>query len=159
MSDTVSTAQNTDTDSVRAAAQQAFRNHLDHLSSGRIPEWVDLFTEDGVLEFPYAPKGFPTRTAGKAGLHEYMKNFPDHFKVEFIDLHFHETTDPSLVIAEFKSKGVALQTGRPYHQTYISVVETRDGRISRYVDFWNPLVGMEALGDSPADMVAAFSND
>ncbi|MEW2401044.1 nuclear transport factor 2 family protein [Streptomyces sp. NPDC046862] len=157
MSDTVSTAQNTD--SIRAGAQQAFKNHLDHLSSGRIPEWVDLFTEDGALEFPYAPKGFPTKTAGKEGLYEYMKNFPEHFKVEFTDLRFHETVDPSLVIAEFKSRGTALSTDRPYNQTYISVVETKDGRISRYVDFWNPLVGMEALGGSPADMASAFSDD
>jgi len=159
MSNAVSTPQNTDVDAVRAAAQQAFKNHLEYLSTGRIPEWVALFTEDGVLEFPYAPEGYPTRTAGEANLHEYMKNFPEHFKVEFIDLHFHETTDPSLVIAEFKSRGTALSTGRPYNQTYISVVETRDGKISRYVDFWNPIVGMEALGDSPADMVSAFSNE
>lgn len=38
-------------------------------------------------------------------------------------------------------------------------METKGGKISRYVDFWNPLVGMQALGDDPADMVAAFSND
>ncbi|MFE3580919.1 nuclear transport factor 2 family protein [Streptomyces vinaceus] len=157
MSETASTPQATDV--IRAGAQQAFKNHLDHLSAGRIAQWVDLFTEDGVLEFPYAPKDFPASPSGKEGLFEYMKNFPEHFRVEFIDLHFHETVDPSLVIAEFKSKGVALSTGRPYNQTYISVVETRDGKISRYVDFWNPMVGMEALGDSTADMVTAFSND
>ncbi|MEV7329885.1 nuclear transport factor 2 family protein [Micromonospora sp. NPDC093244] len=159
MSNAVSTPQNTDVDAVRAAAQQAFKNHMEYLSSGRIPEWVALFTEDGVLEFPYAPEGYPTRTAGKANLHEYMKNFPEHFKVEFTDLHFHETTDPSLVIAEFKSRGTALATGRPYNQTYISVVETRDGKISRYVDFWNPLIAIESLGGSSSDMVSAFSNE
>ncbi|WP_128375040.1 nuclear transport factor 2 family protein [Streptomyces cavernae] len=157
MSETVSTHQ--DTDTVRAAAQQAFRNHLDYLSSGRIPEWVDLFTDDGALEFPYAPQGYPTQVAGKEELLGYMKNFPEHFRVEFTDLHFHETTDPSLVIAEFKSKGIALATNRPYNQTYISVVETRDGEISRYVDFWNPQVAFEALGGSADDMVSAFGND
>ncbi|RSS82168.1 nuclear transport factor 2 family protein [Streptomyces sp. WAC06614] len=157
MSKTPSAPQNPD--AVRAAAQQAFRNHLAYLSAGRITEWVDLFTEDGVLEFPYAPKGFPARTEGKEGLFAYMRNFPEHFRVEFVDLHFHETVDPSLVIAEFKSKGVALSTGRPYDQTYISVVETEEGRISRYVDFWNPLVGMEALGGDSTDMVSAFGTD
>lgn len=157
MRETISVPQ--DVDGIRAGAQRAFENHLAYLSSGRIREWVDLFTEDGILEFPYGPKGFPAKVAGKEELYEYMKNFPEHFKVEFIDLHFHGTTDPALVIAEFKSRGTALGTGRPYDQTYISVVETKGGRISRYVDFWNPLVGMQALGDDPADMVAAFSND
>jgi ketosteroid isomerase-like protein len=145
-----------DVDSVRATAQETFRSHLERLSAGRIPQWVDLFTEDGVLEFPYGPDGYPKRVAGKEELLAYMKNFPEHFKVEFTDLRFHETTDPTLVIAEFKSLGTALATGRPYHQTYISVVETVDGKISRYVDFWNPLVAIEALGGGAEDMVSAF---
>ncbi|WP_327107784.1 nuclear transport factor 2 family protein [Nonomuraea glycinis] len=147
------------TDSVRAAAQQTFRDHLDHLSSGRFAEWVDLFAEEGVLEFPYAPKGYPAQVAGKQDLLVHLKSFSENFRVEFTDLRFHETTDPSLVIAELKSEGVALETGRPYNQTYISVVETKDGKISRYVDFWNPQVAAEALGGGNDDLVSAFSND
>ncbi len=75
------------------------------------------------------------------------------------DVRIHETVDPTLVIAELKSEGVALETGRPYNQTYISVVETVDGKISRYVDYWNPLIAMEALGGSTDDMITAFSDD
>ncbi|WP_218001835.1 nuclear transport factor 2 family protein [Microtetraspora malaysiensis] len=74
-------------------------------------------------------------------------------------MRIHETVDPTLVIAELKSEGVALETGRPYNQTYISVVETVDGKISRYVDYWNPLIAMEALGGSTDDMITAFSDD
>ncbi|RDD84035.1 nuclear transport factor 2 family protein [Streptomyces parvulus] len=154
MSDTATTAGSND--DIRAGAQQAFKNHLEYLSSGRIPEWVDLFTNDGVLEFPYAPKGYPARVAGKKELLEYMSNFPEHFRVRFTDLHFHETVDASLVIAEFKSDGIALATGRPYLQTYISVVETQDGKITRYVDFWNPLAAAESLG-STDEVLSAFS--
>jgi ketosteroid isomerase-like protein len=46
---------------IRNAAQQTFKNHLEFLSSGRIEEWVDLFKEDGILEFPYGLKIFPHR--------------------------------------------------------------------------------------------------
>ncbi|OPG03849.1 nuclear transport factor 2 family protein [Microbispora sp. GKU 823] len=141
--------------SVRDAAQQAFKNHLEYLSSGRIPEWVELFTDDGILEFPYGPADFPKEIRGKEALFEYMKNFPEHFKVTFVDLRFHETVDPSLVIAEFKSEGIAVSTGKPYNQTYISVVETTDGKISRYVDFWNPLVAAESLNVTEG-LYAAF---
>ncbi|NMO13505.1 nuclear transport factor 2 family protein [Pyxidicoccus fallax] len=137
---------NTATQQIRKQAQQTFSNHLEYLSSGRISEWVDLFAEDGVLEFPYGPEGFPKKVTGKGELYAYMKNFPRHFQVRFTGLRFHETTDPSLVVAEFSSEGKALETGRPYNQTYISLVETRDGKITRYVDFWNPLVAMKAMG-------------
>ncbi|MBK1787926.1 nuclear transport factor 2 family protein [Prauserella cavernicola] len=81
-----------------------------------------------------------------------MDNFPKHFRVDFIDLRFHETVEPSLVIAEFRSQGVALATGRPYNQTYISVVETKNGKITRYVDFWNPLVAAEALSTDQTEL-------
>ncbi len=143
----------------RAVARQAFLDHLDHLTSGRADEWAALFTEDGVLEFPYAPPGYPTRLQGRDELRAHMANFPKAFRIEMKDVRIHETVDPTLVIAELRCEGVALETGRPYDQTYISVVETWDGRISRYVDYyWNPLVAMEALG-SADDMVTAFSRD
>lgn len=131
---------------IKSLAQQAFKDHLEHLSSGRIAEWVNLFTEDGVLEFPYGPEGFPKKVSGKDELFDYMKNFPKHFKVIFEKLNFHATEDPTLVIAEFESNGIALATGKPYLQKYISVVTTTpEGKMIRYVDFWNPLVAMEAL--------------
>lgn len=131
---------------IRERAQDAFRNHLKHLSGGDIEAWVNLWQEDGVLEFPYGPAGFPEMKKGKADLFDYMQNFPKHFEVQFKDLEFHLTVDPELVIAEFKSVGKHRETGNPYNQTYISVVQTKDGLITRYRDFWNPLVAIESVG-------------
>ncbi|WP_415328032.1 nuclear transport factor 2 family protein [Chryseobacterium sp. MMS23-Vi53] len=134
---------------IKAAAQNAFKNHLEFLSTGQIEKWVELFENDGELEFPYGPKDFPKKVKGKKELFEYMKNFPKHFKVEFQNLHFHATEDPTLVIAEFTSEGNALSTGKPYNQKYISVVTTdTEGKILKYVDFWNPMVALEAI-DAP----------
>lgn len=105
-----------------------------------------------------APDGRGPTVTGKAELFEYMQNFPKHFEVRFTDLVFNETVDPSLVIAEFSSVGTALTTGRPYNQTYISVVETVDGKISRYVDFWNPQVAADALRGGADGVFAAIEN-
>ncbi len=139
---------------IRKDAQMTFKNHLKYLSSGRIKEWVDLFTEDGILDFPYAPSDFPKSVKGKKDLYEYMQNFPKHFKVDFEKLHFHLTEEPTLVIAEFSSNGHAISTGNPYNQTYISVVTTdTEGKIIRYVDFWNPLVAMEAINAPMSDFL------
>jgi ketosteroid isomerase-like protein len=130
----------------RSAAQHAVAEHLRLVSSGRIGEWIDLFAPDGVLEFPYAPAGVPRRLEGRDALLAYMTHFPDTFDVRFVDLVFHETADPSTAVAEFRSTGRAVATGKPYEQTCISVVHTDDtGRITRYVDYWNPLVAIEAL--------------
>ncbi|MBB3131354.1 hypothetical protein FHS19_006074 [Paenibacillus rhizosphaerae] len=44
---------------IRESAQDTFRNHLKHLSGGNIEAWVDLWQEDGMLEFPYRETGNP----------------------------------------------------------------------------------------------------
>lgn len=135
----------------RSPAQHAVAEHLRLVSAGRISEWVSLFAPDGILEFPYAPTGVPRRVQGRAALLAHMSDFPDTFDVRFVDLVFHETTNPA--VAEFRSTGRAVATGKPYEQTCISVVHTDEaGRITRYVDYWNPLVAIEAL--SPGEGAA-----
>lgn len=130
----------------RAAAQHAVTEHLRLTAAGRVDEWVALFAPDAVLEFPFAPAGVPRRVTGRDELLAHMSHFPETFDVEFVDLEFHQTVDPSLVIAEFHSTGTALPTGKPYRQTCISVVRTDDDAlITHYLDYWNPLVAIEAL--------------
>ncbi|MFJ1866070.1 nuclear transport factor 2 family protein [Streptomyces sp. NPDC088097] len=138
----------------RATAQHTVAEHLRLTAAGRTDEWVKLFATDAVLEFPYAPAGVPQRVMGRDALVAHMSKFPETFDVEFVDLVFHETVDPSLVIAEFRSTGTALSTGKPYEQTCVSVVRTDDdARITHYLDYWNPLVAIEALTphDVPSD--------
>jgi ketosteroid isomerase-like protein len=137
----------------RTAAQHAVAEHLRLTAAGSTAEWVALFAPDAVLEFPYAPAGVPRQVKGREALFEHMSHFPETFDVEFVDLVFHDTVDPSLAIAEFRSKGTALPTGKRYEQTCISVVRTDDhGLITHYLDYWNPLVAVEAL--TPGDVAS-----
>lgn len=130
----------------RAAAQHTVAEHLRLTAAGLVHEWAKLFAADAVLEFPFAPAGVPQRVTGQDALVAHMSNFPKIFDVKFVDLVFHETMDPELVIAEFRSTGTALPTGKPYEQRCISVVRTNDDAlITHYLDYWNPLVAIEAL--------------
>lgn len=152
-----------DAASRRAAAQRTLAEHLRLTAAGRLDEWAELFAPDAVLEFPFAPAGMPRQVKGREALAAHMANFPKMFDVEFVDLVFHETIDPSLVIAEFRSTGTALPTGKPYEQTCISVVRTNgDALITHYLDYWNPLVAIEALtpntAPSPSEMSVSFGN-
>lgn len=138
----------------RLAAQHTVREHLRLTAAGLTDEWVMLFAPDAVLEFPFAPADVPRKVAGREALLAHMRHFPEMFDVEFVDLVFHDTIDPSLVIAEFRSTGTARPTGKPYEQTCISVVRTDDDAlIAHYLDYWNPLVSIEALTprDVPSD--------
>jgi len=142
---------------VRAAAQHTVAEHLRLTAAGQVEEWVKLFAPDAVLEFPYAPPGVPKKVTGRDALVAHMSNFPKIFDVEFIDMAFHDTVDSSLVIVEFRSKGTALSTGKPYEQTCISVVRTdSDSLITHYLDYWNPLVAIEALTPHDAPSAAGL---
>lgn len=121
---------------IRERAQDTFRNYLKHIAGGNIKAWVELWQEDGIFEFPYGPERSQEKKIGKSELYDYMKDFPKRFDVNFTELVFHPMTDPELVIAEFKAVGWHRETGSPHNQTYISVVETKDGFIKHYREFW-----------------------
>ena len=132
------------------AAQHAVAEHLRLTAAGQTDEWVKLFAPDGVLEFPYAPDGVPRRVQGHEALVAHMRTFPQTFDVEFVDLVFHDTIDARVAVAEFRSTGTAIPTGKQYRQECVSVVHTDDdGLITHYLDYWNPLIAVEAL--TPAE--------
>lgn len=60
----------------------------------------------------------------------------------------HRTIDPDVAIVEVEGFGVGLPTGEPYEQRYVCVITTRNGRIVRYKDYWNPVVFLRALQGS-----------
>jgi len=140
----------TNLSSPSSPAQEIFTHSIEFISNAKIQEWVGLFADDGVLEFPFPLPGFPERIEGKAALYEYMKIFPTQLKVEFSEPVFYETADPALVIAEFTSEGTALMTGKKFRQRYLSILWIKDGKITRYRDFWNPWVIIEAIGGPEA---------
>lgn len=118
---------------------------LQALTRNDVSRWPELFMEDGAQEFPFAAEGSPKRIEGKAAIADYLKAYPEMIALHRIGaLTWHH--DGNVAIAEFAVEGVAVQTGRPYDQRYISVIEHRDGKIVRYVDYWNPQVIEQALG-------------
>jgi ketosteroid isomerase-like protein len=121
-----------------------YRHSLRLLLDKSIPAWIALWAEDGLMEFPFAPEGWPRRLEGKAAIADYMRHYPDHIDLhDFPDLRIHETTDPQTVVAEMRGVGRLVQTGAPFDMTYIAVVTVRDGRITSYRDYWNPLAASE----------------
>ncbi|MCP3757265.1 nuclear transport factor 2 family protein [Streptomyces sp. TBY4] len=123
-----------------------FRHGLDLLSEGRIEEWVDGFTEDGVLEFPYPAWGLPTRMQGREALLAQMTIFREQLKVEFSEPCFYTAGEDGLVVAAFTGECTLLTTGGQYHQTYLSVVRFEQVQIALFRDFWDPWLVMEAAG-------------
>jgi uncharacterized protein len=125
-----------------------YRHSLRLLLDKNIPAWVALWAEDGVMEFPFAPDGRPRRLEGREAIAGYMRPYPDHIDLrDFPDLLIHQTTDPRTIVVEMRGVGRLVETGSPFDMRYIAVVTVRDGRITSYRDYWNPLAVLESGAD------------
>ncbi|MET9076377.1 nuclear transport factor 2 family protein [Streptomyces sp. NPDC004232] len=120
--------------------EQLYRHSLRLLLDKDIDAWTALWAEDGVMEFPFAPPGWPRRLEGRDAIAAYMSGYPDHIDLhDFPDLRIHRTTDVRTVVAEMRGLGLLVDTGAPFDMTYIAVVTVREGQFTSYRDYWNPL--------------------
>lgn len=132
--------------SFSALLRQALGDHL----AADATTFVQMMAEDSVMDFPYAPPGMVTRLEGRAAIQRHLATLVGLIQFdEMIDLVVHRTEADTFVL-EFGCTGRGVKTGLPYSQRYISVITLKDGRISRYRDYWNPLVVLEAMGQPTA---------
>jgi ketosteroid isomerase-like protein len=130
---------------------------LDRLLAHDMAGFANLWAEDGVLEFPFAPPGYPRRLEGRAAIAEYLRGYPDLVDIrEVTEKTVHETADPEVTVVEFEVTGVAVATGKPYRLGYIAVLTVRDGEIRHYRDYWSPLAAAEVLGGAD-QLLTAFA--
>ncbi|KOU90503.1 MULTISPECIES: nuclear transport factor 2 family protein [Streptomyces] len=125
-------------------AAELYRHGLELLLEKDVAAWVDLWDTDGVLEFPFAPEGWPSRLDGKAAVGAYMRHYPDHVDLhDFPDVKIHQTTVPETIVVEMRGVGRLVKTDTPYDMTYIAVVTAEGGLITSYRDYWNPLAASQ----------------
>ena len=152
-------------DEVRKRTLELVQSYQTLIMQRRFDQWIELWSDDGTCEFPYAPEGRPRLVQGKQQIYDYMMAYPDRIAIDsVVDMRIHPMQNPEVVAAELAIKGRALTTGRPYNQRYVIVVEARNGKIWRYREYWNPLVSIEAFGgldawlsNSPASQKGAAS--
>ena len=113
----------------------------------RVDELVELFADDAVMELPFAPGRMPRRHEGKAAIGVFQRLARDSFREFAMSLDaIHETSDPSVVIAEHHSTAVVAESGRPYCNHYVTFFTFDDaGRITRWREFYDAGVVVRAF--------------
>lgn len=112
---------------------------------------LEMCAEDVVFEFPYHPPGFTERLEGRAALETYLPTVSKLISIESMTLkHAFISGEGDAAAIEFSCKGHSPDTGARYDQDYVSIIELKNGRISRYRDYWNPLVVLSALESAPS---------
>ncbi|MFB7170827.1 nuclear transport factor 2 family protein [Streptomyces sp. NPDC056254] len=136
------------TTTIPMTAVELYRHGLELLLRKDIAAWIDLWGTRGVLEFPFAPDGWPSRLEGKASVGAYMRHYPDHIDLhDFPEVMIHQTAVPETIVVEMRGVGRLVKTDTPYDMKYIAVVTVEDGLITSYRDYWNPLAASRPGAD------------
>jgi ketosteroid isomerase-like protein len=124
---------------------EAFAAHL-ALVGKDVQAWVDLFAENAIVEFPYASTT-PGRLEGKEAIYNYMKDVPAQMQdLVFTNVRIYPTSNPNVLFAEVHGEAVIVSTGHHYQQDYVMRLETKEGKIIHYREYWNPIPALEAWG-------------
>ena len=114
-------------------------------SMGDADAVVAHYTDDYVMELPYAYPDKPDRTEGKEAVRQRLVGA---FKVFRFTLHITEAypcVDPDLLIAEYTSEGEVIPSGRRYSNRYIGLWRFRDGKVCFTREYLNPEAAKAAL--------------
>lgn len=123
--------------------EAVFREALSRLANQDLDGWMALCADDIVFEFPFAPDGRPKRLDGKAAVAEYMSHLPGSVELTGPPvLTIHHTVDPETIVIEMRIEGRVPATGDPYAQDYVVILVVKDGLMTHYRDYWNPLVAL-----------------
>ncbi|RZK38574.1 MAG: hypothetical protein EOO90_21865 [Pedobacter sp.] len=129
-------------------AESLFHSHLAKFTNPDMTRdaYAELFTEDAIQEFPYAPAPYATEVVGRDAIADYIGNVVNGAKNwNFKNLQFAATTDRNTFFVEFEGSADVNSTGKNYQQLYIGRITLRNGKISAYREFWNPVWIMDAF--------------
>jgi ketosteroid isomerase-like protein len=123
------------------------RRVFDVLGAADVGALDDLYTNDYVLELPYA-KPTPVRVEGLVAVQTYLTKAFEVFRFTLTITDVQPLADASAVVAEYTSEGKVLATGSRYANTYIGIWRFREGRVSATREFYDPMVAAAALEET-----------
>ncbi|WP_433176946.1 nuclear transport factor 2 family protein [Actinoallomurus sp. CA-150999] len=131
--------------------QAVYERILKAALDGSPDDYADLYTDDAILEFPFAAPGFPRTLHGREGISAHLRAaFGRAVRIEeFRDVVVHETADPEVIVAEHAIVGTATASGLPCSIANLLVLTVRDGRIVHQRDYLDALAATAAAGRLP----------
>ena len=120
--------------------------------------FADLFAEDGVLRFPFAPPGMPREIRGREAIRAARTSEAGRrslLVMDAVELVVRETDDPEVVVTEIEHYGHSHAPDGPYRVRALAVVRVRDGEIVSYDDYMDP-IAMAALLGRTDELAAAL---
>lgn len=101
-------------------------------------EYLDMFHDDAVFEFPYNAGG-AVRIQGKAAMAAYLTKIEGTIVFDEFDLREAHSIPSDGMVLEYHSKAHIAASGLRFEQDYVAVLKTSAGRVDFYREYFNPL--------------------
>ena len=124
--------------------------HVDGHQPAR-PAAQDMFTSDGVIEFPYAPADFPTRLKGREAIASHSRMVSQLLSIEeLLDVEVLFSQERTKVVLEFRCEGMGQGAVDKLRQAGLTVVRGAAGPVHAAARAWldGQLVDREELCQS-----------
>jgi len=131
----------------------------DRLAPGA-DEYLDMFHDDAVFEFPFGTDG-PVPIEGKPAMADYLAFIEGSTTFEPFELTEAYTVCDRTVVLEYCCRVHAQPSGTAFHQQYVAVIETDNGRIRSYCEYLDPLNipgVVERASETPLDSAPLAGN-
>ena len=123
--------------------------------------FAELFAEDGVMEYPFAPPGQPRHLRGREAVRQHFAargaGARNLLEMDGVDVLVRGTDDPEVVVTQIEHHGRSLATGEAYRFRALGVIRVRDGLIVSYEDYMDPIAMARLLGRT-GDLAAALTS-
>jgi ketosteroid isomerase-like protein len=128
-------------EAVREANMKLVREYIEGINAWDFEAMRALLAEDFVFEQMFAPPGMQSRFEGRESLLEFQKTFVDTIKTENLhDVHLETLhSDPGEIVATYKSDMEFSDPAMEYRNRYICRFTVRDGRITRFQEYFDPV--------------------
>lgn len=114
-----------------------------------VQDYLDLFTDDGVMETPYVRPGSDGRSEGRSAIAARMEALRGVVRLsDFTLMATYPGADSQVVALEYTGTVHLEQKGVRFRQSYVAVLHLRDGRLALWREYTNPLAAEGATPDA-----------
>lgn len=105
------------------------RKGLEGLADGE--DYFDLLADDVVIEYVVSVPGYPRRVEGRQGVIDLYSGYDDYMTVHTAgNLRVYRDPQASVAVLEYEVHGESVQTGRPYHNRFVSIITVKDHKVT-----------------------------
>jgi ketosteroid isomerase-like protein len=121
------------------------REGLKGLADGE--DYFDLLADDVVFEYVISVPGYPKRVEGRRNIIDLYSGYDAFITVGGADsLRVYRDPKESVVVLEYEVHGESVQTGRPYNNRFVSIVTIKNGKVTWWRDYLDPVAVFDAAG-------------